>query len=57
MPTNVQLAHQIENLQERLNSVQASNSRLKDSLFEARENTKKLENRVRRTEELIRETR
>jgi archaellum component FlaC len=55
MPTNVQLAQQVEDLQGRLGRVHASNSRLKDELYEAKENTTKLENRVQRLEQRVRE--
>jgi predicted nuclease with TOPRIM domain len=53
MPTNVQLAQAVETLQTRLGAVQASNSRLKDELYESRQNTVKLENRVRKLEEKL----
>jgi|TARA_Y100000310_G_scaffold267837_2_gene280108 prefoldin subunit 5 len=51
MPTNVQLAELVKILQGRLDNLQMSNSRLKDELFEAKQNTAKVENRVRRLEE------
>ena len=52
MPTNVQLAQLVEELAARLTLVQSSVSRLKDELYEAKENTTKLEKRMRRVEEV-----